>query len=226
MLMFASQGQGLYRALGLPLPNSPTKSAEPILIYGGSTATGIFGIQYAKLSGLTVIATASPHNFDYLKSLGVDAIFDYKSPTCAADIKKLTNNKLKLAWDCMGVGTRICAEAMSDAEEGKYATIITADKEVLQAANPKVQGPFKTLAYHALGEPCKHLKAEIDPVMPEEYEFATMFWELSRELLAEAKIKPVRTIVNRGGSGLEGVLVGLDELKADKISGGKLIYTL
>lgn len=42
-------GQGLYQSLGLPLPTSPSKKQIPLLIYGGSTATGTLAIQYAKL---------------------------------------------------------------------------------------------------------------------------------------------------------------------------------
>jgi hypothetical protein len=46
--------QGMYQQLKLPLPSvsmTPTAEAatEPILIYGGSTATGTLAIQFAKL---------------------------------------------------------------------------------------------------------------------------------------------------------------------------------
>jgi NADPH:quinone reductase-like Zn-dependent oxidoreductase len=41
-------GQGLYQALALPWPNEPVKESFPILIYGGSSATGMHGIQFAK----------------------------------------------------------------------------------------------------------------------------------------------------------------------------------
>ena len=41
--------QGLYQSLQLPLPSAPAKTAFPVLIYGGSTASGTLAIQFAKL---------------------------------------------------------------------------------------------------------------------------------------------------------------------------------
>jgi NADPH:quinone reductase-like Zn-dependent oxidoreductase len=46
-------GQGLFQkgyGIGLTLPSEPLKTPEPVLIYGGSTATGTLGIQFAKAS--------------------------------------------------------------------------------------------------------------------------------------------------------------------------------
>lgn len=42
-------GQGLFQEMGLNLPSQPTTKGEMILIYGGSSATGTLGIQFAKL---------------------------------------------------------------------------------------------------------------------------------------------------------------------------------
>jgi hypothetical protein len=35
--------------MGLPWPNQPAKEKFPVLIYGASTATGVLGVQFAKL---------------------------------------------------------------------------------------------------------------------------------------------------------------------------------
>lgn len=41
--------QGLFQQMGLSWPTKPSTSGDFILIYGGSSATGTVGIQFAKL---------------------------------------------------------------------------------------------------------------------------------------------------------------------------------
>ncbi|KAI1176822.1 GroES-like protein [Nemania sp. FL0916] len=227
-------GQGMYKTLKLPLPSSPAKTPFPVLIYGGSTATGIYGIKYAKASGLTVIATSSPHNFALLKAAGADHVFDYKSPNVGAEIRALTNNKLKYAWDCTGYGGKICAEALSDNDQGEgeggegkphFATIIPVKREVFDEFNPVVDGPHFTLGYDAFGVKYPRLGATYEPDLSE-VEFARAFWDMSREMLVAGTLTPLKPEVNRNGEGLEGILAGLDELRNDRVSGTKLVYTL
>ncbi|KAF5023719.1 hypothetical protein F66182_4223 [Fusarium sp. NRRL 66182] len=70
-------GIGSYRTLEMPLPGHPPQQAYPIFIYGGSTAIDISSVQFAKLSGVTVITTSSASDASYLKSLGADHVLDY-----------------------------------------------------------------------------------------------------------------------------------------------------
>lgn len=216
----------MYQDLQLPLPTEPSKEPFPLLIYGGSTATGMVGIQLAKLSGLTVITTCSPHNFDLVKSLGADAVFGYKSTTCAADIKQLTKNRLTHAWDCTGDGAAICAQAMSDCEPGTYGTIMPADYELLSASNPKVHGRDPVCGYDTNGESYYWLGQTPVTPDPQDMQFYQSFLALTQPLLQNGKIKPLPMAVNRNGSGLEGALKGLEEMEEGKISGEKLVYTI
>jgi len=199
----------------------------PVLIHGGSTATGLWAIQFAKASGLTVYTTASPHNFDALRRLGADHVFDYRSPDCGAAIRAQTNGKLLHAWDCAGGnGDVICAQALSSEVPGKYASITVPDAGVVRKTNPLVDGPYYTLGYDCFSEPYVAWAKERRDPGPEEMEFSSMFWGIARELLAEGTVQPIRIEVNKGGSGLRGVLQGLRELEEGNVSGGKLVYTM
>ncbi|KAK5046409.1 hypothetical protein LTR84_008211 [Exophiala bonariae] len=218
-------GQALYQSLGLSLPGEGQKDLSPILIYGGSTATGSLAIQYAKLSGKTVIATASARNFDLVKRLGADEVFDYTSSTCASDIKKYTKGELTLAFDCISKGnsTQICIESMSD-KGGIYTTLLPVPGDKVSAINDKVENK-STLAYTAIGEAIQFGPQQI-PAIPSHFEFAKKFWSISEKLLADGDIKVHQLAINEGGSGLEGVLEGLKMVRAGDVRGRKLVYTI
>ncbi|CCF34701.1 TOXD [Colletotrichum higginsianum] len=217
-------GQGLYQALELPLPTSPSPEPIPLLIYGGSTASGIMGIQFAKLSNCTVVATCSPKNFDYVKSLGADFCVDYRAEDCAEQIKAFTKGRLRHAWDCIATAqsARICAAAMS-IRGGHYSSLLYLVPSIVKKINPKINCST-TLGYTILGETIEK-ETVIEP-RPDDYEFGKMFWGVSEKLLQEDKFRPVRQIINEGGDGLEGVLHGIKYLKQGNVSAGKLVYTI
>jgi NADPH:quinone reductase-like Zn-dependent oxidoreductase len=52
-------------------------AGQSVLIHGGSGGVGSFAIQFAKLRGAKVFATASTRNQDFLKQLGADVPIDY-----------------------------------------------------------------------------------------------------------------------------------------------------
>ncbi|EOA88337.1 uncharacterized protein SETTUDRAFT_168286 [Exserohilum turcica Et28A] len=228
-------GQSLYQLLKLPLPTitpedrPSSKKPRAIFIYGGSTASGIFGIQFAKLSGLVVLTTASPHNFEYLRSLGADAVFDYHDDveTLAGEIKKHTKGNLTIAWDCRPgpESGRLCALAMSDSEKGMYATLQPrTPHDHLHGTNPMVDTYF-TIGYTVFGEPFTRAGRRYE-ARPEDAAFAKDFWEFGQDLVAAGKVKIPRLEINRGGSGLKGVIQGLETLRLGQVSSKKLVYTL
>ena len=56
------------------------KQGQSIFINGGTTATGLFGIQIAKILGASSISVScSAKNFDIVKQLGATEVFDYKT---------------------------------------------------------------------------------------------------------------------------------------------------
>lgn len=214
--------------LPLPTDEAAVKAAAgtPILIYGGSTATGVLGIQYAKLSGFKVLTTASPRNFDYLRSLGADEVYDYNSDGWVEEVRKSTGGKLRHAWDCISLeaSARGCAAALDTdpAAAPRYATLLPLDEAIVKAVNPAVDGPEFTLGYTSVGEAFNML---VDyPASADDYEHAKMFVALTEGLLAQGKIKPIKTEADRGGKDLEGVMVGIQELRDGKVSGSKLVY--
>ena len=209
-------GQGLFQSLGLPLPPNKVQEPTPVLIYGASTATGTLAIQYAKLVGAEVFATASPHNFDLLRKLGADHVFNYKDADVGAQIRKASNDKLKLVFDCIAENgsPEICAAAISSTG-GELSLLLLPPKDLSR----KDVNARWTLGYTALGEKYN----DKFPASQEDYEFSSKFWKLSEELINSGKIKTHPTEVRKG---LEGVPQGLQDLKDGKVSGVKLVYTV
>jgi len=82
-----------------------------------------------------------------------------------------------------------------------------------------------TLGYTVIGESMKFGPQEI-PAKPQDFEFGKMFWELSRGLLKEGKVKVHKPSVNKYGKGLEGALKGMQAMREGKVSGEKLVFTV
>jgi NADPH:quinone reductase-like Zn-dependent oxidoreductase len=211
-------GQSLYQSLKLALPTEPIKTPVPILIYGGSTATGALAIQFAKLSGYTVITTCSPHNFDMVKRLGADAVFNYRDPQSASEIRSYTKNNLKLVLDTISLesSAQYCDNAIST-EGGEYTALLPIE---IKRANVNDRW---TLAYSVTGEHFEFDTMKF-PAKPEDKEFAEKFWVIAEELLRAGKVKVHNLKVNPGG--LRGVMEGMKLMKEDKISGEKLVYNI
>jgi NADPH:quinone reductase-like Zn-dependent oxidoreductase len=73
-----------------------------VLIMGGSSGVGNYGIQIAKLFGCTVIATASPDKLDKLLKLGADYVIDHRQENWHKEIRSIVK-KIPKYGDVPGV---------------------------------------------------------------------------------------------------------------------------
>ena len=92
---FAAAFVALFAKSGLRLSLNPSTDEKnaPILIWGASTATGIYAVQALHHIGYTqIIAVASAPHFDRLKRLGASAVFDRDQTDIVAAIKSVSIN--------------------------------------------------------------------------------------------------------------------------------------
>jgi len=224
---FQTAAMGLYHTLKLPEPYSVhDKEATPILVWGGASSVGMAVIQLAKLSGLTVIATASPKNDEYLKSLGADYVFPYGDPNTPAEIKKLTNGKLYLGYDTISEKgtTQLVIDAFgSDSDiPGKKKEVVNVlpvqDGELDDKAKSVTR--YNLMTYSLFGKAVTAYGQPI-PANPSDYAFSIHSYELIERLLREKKIQHQKLKVF---GGLEKVPEGFAYMKEGKNSAEKIIY--
>ncbi|KFY29330.1 hypothetical protein V491_00094 [Pseudogymnoascus sp. VKM F-3775] len=166
-------GQGLFqknKGLGLEFPGEGNGNGEWVLIYGGSTATGTLGIQWAKQAGYKV------------------------DPSSASKIRELTGNKLRYAWDTNGddASAKHCADALSSEAGAHFGTIL-----MNKAPRDDVKTTGTTM-YTIFGE--SFFKVGMDfPASKDDFEFGKMWFNLTEKLVAEGKVVAHPAKVGNGG---------------------------
>jgi NADPH:quinone reductase-like Zn-dependent oxidoreductase len=88
-LALSTAACGLFQPdqLGLTLPNAnPVQRHETVLVWGASTSVGINAVQLARNAGYRVVATASPRNFDWVRSLGAAEVVDRTSANAVQEL--------------------------------------------------------------------------------------------------------------------------------------------
>jgi NADPH:quinone reductase-like Zn-dependent oxidoreductase len=212
--------------LGFPYPGEKQdtqrqQTAPVVFIYAGSTAAGLFTIQIAKLAGYTVVTTASPHSTDLVKSYGADAVFDYHDPDVATAIVKQYPN-ISVGVDCFSKGKSfgISDEVLKNSK-GKLITL-------LQPPKPKYPGVEHELilAYTLFGHPFQWLPP-IGPkwlALPDDRKALARFFAVLPQLVSDKKLRAPPIFLEEGG--WNGILTGLDKLRAGNVSGGKIVVKL
>lgn len=181
------------------------------------------GIQFAKISGLRVITTASSDNADYLKSLGADVVLDYKSPSILADIEAALNGEpLRYAWDCHcgDDSTKICLSALEKSPSAQLVALFP--NRHGNEENPSAKFD-SIISFSAFGATYSMFGKREG--VPEDHALAQKMYDYASEALASGTLKPTKVFLDRGGKGLEGVALGLKELEQGRVRGGKLAFS-
>jgi NADPH:quinone reductase-like Zn-dependent oxidoreductase len=189
---------------------SPESTGQTLLVWGGSSSVGVNAIQLAVAAGYEVITTASPKNFELLRSLGASESFDYNSETATllGQLVKAFEGRtlagvLHTAGDAKGP-IAICAELFSKVKGNKFFTTITVLPADIPADFQHSRVFASTIKDTGIAE--------------------AVFVDFLPQALAQGKYKsaPQAEVV---GAGLESLQKGLDILRKG-VSAKKLVVTL
>ncbi|KAI1739510.1 GroES-like protein [Xylaria scruposa] len=204
-------------------PDAPAEKPFPVLVYGGSTATGTLAMQLLRLSGLRPVTTCSPRNFDLAHARGAAAALDYVSPNVVDDIRAFAGSKLKHAYDCVAdMSSAAHCYAAIGRTGGRYVSLEQVPEELLRTRRA-VRAKF-VLAYEVFGRDVPLSKGYECTADPEKVALAARHLQVLQGLLDEGALKthPVQEL----GGGFSGVLEGLRLLKSGSVSGKKLVVVL
>jgi NADPH:quinone reductase len=109
------EGLGLDEAAALPVAaltswqglfdRGALAAGQTALIHGGAGGLGGFAVQFARWAGARVAATCSTANVEYLKSLGVERVIDYRREDIAAAVGDWAPGGVDYLMDTVGAST-------------------------------------------------------------------------------------------------------------------------
>jgi len=104
----------------------PTPRDEVVIVWGGSTSVGSNAIQLAKAAGYEVLTTCSPHNFDYVRSLGASHAVDYHAPDAVPQlIAALAGRRCAGALSIGKGSAKACIEVLGTAKGSHFLAQVT-----------------------------------------------------------------------------------------------------
>ncbi|KAH9074733.1 dehydrogenase [Lactarius deliciosus] len=198
----------LYDVLKLPEPlgTNASRVKIPVLISGGATSVGLYATQFAKLSGLYVIATASPRNFDLVRSLGADVVVDYADPLAAAKQIREAAPNLEHAVDCVGEDSSTAIVAASLNGKGTIAQI------TLRPIPVEGVRTLSSIIFDVIGKDCDWPLPFT--ASPELTEIGRKLVRLLSEIVAKTNLRPNPALIQP---------LGLASCRG-RVSAQKLIY--
>ncbi|KAL1605107.1 Zinc-binding oxidoreductase alcohol dehydrogenase [Paraconiothyrium brasiliense] len=198
--------------------NISRNSSTTILVWGGSSSVGLYTIQLACTQNFTVITTCSPRNFDLVKSVGAQHVFDYSDADVVNRIKQVAPD-LQYVFDTIGNESSSAIASKAIRQQGGGLCTVRPGKANTEecTAQTKVTDVLVWTAFlkdHAYGE----LKW---PANEDDHEIAAELFENLPEWLEKGVVKPNAQSVKKG---LEKVKDGFQEHRDGKISAYKIVY--
>lgn len=151
-------------------------------------------------------------------------MFDYNSPTCAADIRAYTSNELAYTLDCVSQAdtTQLCYASMGRAG-GRYVSLEPFRQAIAQTRSLTIE-PSWVMVLTVFGRKVA-LEGEYGrDARPEDRAFAAQAFSAVQSLLERGLITthPVKAM----SGGWEGVVKGVDIIRSQALSGQKLVYAV
>ena len=120
---------------GLAIAKEKQKTKPTLLLWGGSSSVGSSVIQLAVASGYDVVATASPANYSYVKSLGASLVLDYHNPDIVpilVSLLKENGTAVVGAYDAIGSDTTVrqSAAVIHGVGGGTVASVVAAPDDL------------------------------------------------------------------------------------------------
>jgi len=212
---------GLQRLVDFP---RQAESGKTLLVCGGTSCVGMYVCQFANLVGLRVIATASPRNFDLVRSLGVSSVIDYHAPDALRQILEAAGTSgVDFAFDAISTQdtVRLASEVLKAKPHGrkKAATVLPIDPA---AKDPAVE--YYSVSINSIYNREPAPVSQSTPAAQSDYEIARIVYRAIPRWLEEGKLKPSPVTLKPGG--LNGMSEGIKLLKANKVSATKLVYRI
>ncbi|CAB83005.1 Zinc-type alcohol dehydrogenase-like protein C2E1P3.01 [Schizosaccharomyces pombe] len=224
-LTFTTASQGLNQYLGLPLPptDGSKNSAQQkwVLVWSGSSSVGQYVVQLAHHAGYKVIATCSPHNFDWIKKLGADFTVDYHDPNVVEIIKKATDDSVFYGFDAASfpeTSTLAVKAFSSKVKDGKLINILSSPPS--PRSEVKIIG---IIDYSLFNREFNFFGNKIEPIQAS-YDHAVEVYKKLTGWLQEGVIIPNR--VKEFDGGLQAIPKALREFASGKHSAVKFVVRI
>ncbi|CAE6537859.1 unnamed protein product [Rhizoctonia solani] len=199
---------GLFQKTGINVPaDGPTANGKGVLILGGSSSVGQFGVQLARIAGFSpIVTTASTQHTEFLKSLGASHVFDRDADT-------------KVIQSAFSTPVSLVVDAISTASTQSLAfDILTTPTPAPSAHLALVQ-----LLADSIKEKNADNKVTVHQVYGSSHAFRDLsvpFWQNVGRWIKDGELVPNRVQVVEGG--LAAIPEAL-ELSRKGVSGVKLV---